>query len=135
MKILKYVALAIALLIVLFLVAMLLTPATHYETRVEVNRPATLTWRVLTDDSRMGEWLEGFKSIETLSGQPHVVGSRSAIATTNSVRGRGLFKPIMPLMKSSMVDRSMRGYERLKAMIEAEPGEPAEQPAAGQLTD
>jgi len=172
MKLLKWAGIVVAGLLLLFGLAVLFAPAVQYETRVVVDRPVDACWRVFADDSRMGEWLTGFKSIETISGEPHQAGSRfrltfeedgqqivfeeevlvwkeeeefsfrlehammdsdntirfsdlgdgrTEIVSTSEVRGHPLFKPVLPLMKGSFVERNEQTYERLKAMIEAEP--------------
>ncbi len=48
------------------------------------------------------------------------LGERTRIVTTNEVRGRGLVRPLIPLMKSNMTQRQQEGYARLKAIIESE---------------
>ncbi len=47
-----------------------------YTVRVEVDRPIEEAWEVLMDESRMGEWLEGYKSTELIEGEPLTVGSK-----------------------------------------------------------
>ena len=37
-----------------------------YSVSVEVNRPIEEAWEVFMDESKMGEWLEGYKSMEVL---------------------------------------------------------------------
>ena len=50
-----------------------------YSVSVEVNKPIEEAWGVLVDDSKMGEWLQGYKSTETLEGEPLTVGSRHRV--------------------------------------------------------
>ena len=47
-----------------------------YSVSVEVERPIEVAWDVLMDDSKMSEWLEGYKSMELLEGEPLTVGSK-----------------------------------------------------------
>jgi uncharacterized protein YndB with AHSA1/START domain len=50
------------------------------------------------------------------------LGERTVVVTENEVRGKGLLKLVMPLMKAGMVSRQEQGYAVLKALIEAEEG-------------
>ena len=45
------------------------------ETRVLVEKDRDHVWAKFQDESRMGDWLEGFKSIETIEKKEGVVGS------------------------------------------------------------
>ena len=47
-----------------------------YSVRVDIDRPVEEAWEVLMDESRMGEWLEGYKSMELIEGEPLTVGSK-----------------------------------------------------------
>ncbi len=76
MKILKCSAIGIGVLALLYCVAALLMPPTHYETRFEVDKPVNIVWKLFTDESRLAEWLEDFKSLEPISGEPNQVGSK-----------------------------------------------------------
>jgi carbon monoxide dehydrogenase subunit G len=48
----------------------------NYRVSVEVDRPIEDAWEVLMDESKMGEWLEGYKGMELLEGEPLTVGSK-----------------------------------------------------------
>lgn len=47
-----------------------------YSVSVEVNKPIEEAWEVLMDESKMGEWLEGYKGMELIEGEPLTVGSK-----------------------------------------------------------
>ena len=47
-----------------------------YSVRIDIDRPIEEAWEVLMDESRMGEWLEGYKSMELIEGEPLTVGSK-----------------------------------------------------------
>ncbi len=47
-----------------------------YRVSVEVDRPIEDAWKVVMDESKMGEWLEGYKGMELLEGEPLTVGSK-----------------------------------------------------------
>ena len=43
---------------------------------IEVDKPIQHCWDILIDESRMAEWVIGFKRKETIEGEPMTVGSR-----------------------------------------------------------
>jgi len=79
MKILKYLIGFIAILIIAFFVKGLLTPTVEYDCKVMVNKPADESWAVMSDISKMPEWLKGFKKTELVSGTANTVGAVSKI--------------------------------------------------------
>lgn len=79
MKILKYLLLLILLLIVLFFAKGLLTPSVSYESQVVVDKSAKEAWAVMSDETNLPKWLDGFKKAELVSGTPNTVGAVSKI--------------------------------------------------------
>jgi len=76
MRILKLIlGLLLGLALVFFAVG-IFTPSFTYENKVEVNASVEKAWAIFTDESRMGDWLTGFQSMETISGNPGEVGSK-----------------------------------------------------------
>jgi len=65
-RILKYILLFFALLILLFL---------GYGSEVSVNKSIQEAWRISQDESKYPLWLDGFKSMELLSGERYKEGS------------------------------------------------------------
>jgi uncharacterized protein YndB with AHSA1/START domain len=168
---LRVAILVLAAVFVLYGIAYLIIPPTEFRVRVEVERPVGVAWHVFADESRMEDWLGGFQSLETISGEPGEPGSRhrltfvedgqeiafeeevlsrvdyekfsfrmthpmmtgeyeiafedidarSAIVVDGKVRGEGFLRPMMPMMRASMVERVTADYERLKRLIENEP--------------
>ena len=84
MKILKYLLGAIALLVLLFFAIGFLKPSVSYGHEIEVNKSIEEAWAVQQDASKLGEWLKGFKSIEHLSGELGVVGSKYKVTVKPS---------------------------------------------------
>ncbi len=78
-KILLAVLLLIGVLIVIFLSPSVLRPTLTHETKVTIGKPLEGVWDKFSDPGNMGKWLDGFKSIETISGEPETVGSRHRI--------------------------------------------------------
>ena len=77
MKILKIIlGLVVGLALVFFAVG-IFAPSFTYENKVEVNASVEKAWAIFTDESRMGDWLTGFQSMETISGNPGEVGSKT----------------------------------------------------------
>lgn len=76
MKILKYILFIIIGLIVLFLAIGLLKQSVNYGHEITVNKPIQEAWFVTQDVSKYSQWLEGFKSMELISGEENKVGSK-----------------------------------------------------------
>ena len=76
MKILKYILYVIIGLIVLFIAVGFIKPSVSYGAEITVDQPAKITWAVSSDESKFDQWLEGFKSIELISGEENEVGSQ-----------------------------------------------------------
>lgn len=58
-----------------------LNPEIEYENRVVIKKPRAEVWRLFNDESKMGEWLKGFKSIELVKGKKGEVGSEYVLIT------------------------------------------------------
>ncbi len=172
MRIIKYALGIIAVLAIAFLLIGVFVPTFTYESRVEINAPVEHTFAIFNDESRMGEWLNGFKSIETLSGGPNQVGSKfrltfvqrgeemvmleeltafkeneqcrftidndvlvsevdvrftdngesTGLAARTTVTGKGaIWKSLLPLFKSMMLEETQSNYGRLKGIVESSP--------------
>lgn len=76
MKILKYLLFLLLALVLLFFAVGLMTPNIKYGHTITVDKPVSEAWQVHKDDSKFNQWLEGFKSIEIISGEPEAVGSK-----------------------------------------------------------
>ena len=79
MKYLKYLLIIIALIAIIFFGKGFLTPVVSYESEVVVNKPVKETWAVMSDESRISEWLKGIKKMELVSGTENAVGAVSKI--------------------------------------------------------
>ncbi|WP_369999998.1 SRPBCC family protein [Winogradskyella sp.] len=79
MKILKYIAIVIAILILGFLLLGLLKPEVSYDSEIVVNKPLTEAWAVTQDEAKMADWLPGFQKVEHVSGTPGEVGAVSDV--------------------------------------------------------
>jgi len=75
MKILKFILLLILLLVIAFILVGVLKPSVTYGHEITVNKPLKEAWAVQQDASKFDQWLEGFQSIELLSGEKGKVGS------------------------------------------------------------
>jgi len=76
MKIIKYLLYLIGGLLVIFFAFGLLNPSVNYGHEIQVNKSAKEAWAVSKDESKYAQWLEGFKSIELLSGEQDAIGSK-----------------------------------------------------------
>ena len=76
MKILKYVLYVIASLTIIVLAIGLLKPTVSYGHEITTNKSIQEAWAVTQDESKYPQWLDGFKSIELISGEKGTVGSK-----------------------------------------------------------
>ncbi len=76
MKLLKRTGIFFAILVLVYLVLMFVIPPSSFQVQVTVNRPPAVAWKVFNDETRMGEWLIGFQSMDLIAGEKGAVGSR-----------------------------------------------------------
>jgi uncharacterized protein YndB with AHSA1/START domain len=77
MKYLKYLLYFILGLALIFFSMGVFNPSVSYESEVVVNKPIEEAWAVMSDESRITEWLKEIKRIEHVSGTPNTVGAVS----------------------------------------------------------
>ncbi|MCA9717473.1 MAG: SRPBCC family protein [Myxococcales bacterium] len=75
-KVLKFVLGLVLVLVLGFFAAGLVIPTLSYETSVEVERPVETAWRVFMDGERMSQWMTNLQRVETIAGEPGMVGSQ-----------------------------------------------------------
>lgn len=75
MKFLKYFLYLILGLVVVFFAIGFLKPSVSYGHEITVNKPIKEAWAVQQDATKYDQWLEGFKSIDLISGEKGKVGS------------------------------------------------------------
>jgi len=112
MKILKYFLYIIIGLVLLFFVIGLLKPSVSYGHEITVNKSAKEAWAVSQDDSKFSQWLEGFKSIELISGEQGEVGSKYKVIVNP---GEG--QPDFEMVETFLVENE---YERVEMSFESE---------------
>lgn len=79
MKYLKYLLGLILLVVIIFFGKGLLTPSVSYESEIVVNKSAAESWAVMSDESKLSQWIKEVKKIELVSGTPNTVGAVSNI--------------------------------------------------------
>ena len=79
MKILKYILIVIVGLVLGFLLVGLLNPSVDYGHEITVTKSAKDAWGVTQDDSKYSQWLEGFQSMELISGEKGAVGCKHKV--------------------------------------------------------
>ena len=79
MKYLKYAAIILSLLVIMFLLMGLIKPTIEYNSQITVDKSIEESWNVTQDPNKMSEWMTGFKSFEHVSGEPGQVGSVSNV--------------------------------------------------------
>lgn len=79
MKYLKYILGILAVLIIAFFLLGIISPEVSYDCEIIVDKPLGESWAVTQDEEKMPDWLEGFKSIEHVSGVPGTTGAVSDV--------------------------------------------------------
>ena len=79
MKFLKYFVAVLVLLMILFIGKGLLTPSISYKSEVTVDKSVEETWAVMSDVTKLPDWIKGFKKSELVSGTANTVGAVSNI--------------------------------------------------------
>jgi len=79
MKYLKYAAIILSLLVIMFLLMGVVKPTIEYNSEITVDKSVEESWNVTQDPHKMSEWMTGFKSFEHVSGEPGQVGSVSNV--------------------------------------------------------
>ncbi len=97
MKILKYVLFTVIGLLLIYIAIGLMNPFVHYSYEFKVNKPLAEAWAVTQDDSKYHQWLDGFKSMELVSGERNTVGSKYKIIV-NPGEGQPDFEMIETLI-------------------------------------
>ncbi len=83
MKFLKYLSILILLLVIVFFAKGLMTPSISYDSQFVVNKSAAETMAVMSDQSKIKDWLEGYIRTELVSGTAGTVGAVSKIYVDN----------------------------------------------------
>ncbi len=97
MRLLKVFLIIVALLCLAVVLVGTLKPSVSYGHEIKVNKPIEYVWKVLQDDSQYDQWLNGFKSIEHLTGEYNKVGSTYKVIV-NPGEGQEDFEMIETLM-------------------------------------
>lgn len=84
MKFLKYLLFAILALVIVFFVAGLLRPSITYYSEIEVDHPPAKCWEVMSDTTKLADWLTGYQRSELLSGTANTPGAVSNIYFNNN---------------------------------------------------
>ncbi len=79
MKYLKYLLGLFLLLSLIFFLKGFFTPTISYDCEILVNKPANEAWAVMSDETKLPEWIKGFKRTELVSGTANSVGSVSNV--------------------------------------------------------
>lgn len=105
MKYLKYFLYVILGLLVIFLAFGLFNPSIHYGHEILVDKSIKEAWAVTQDESKYGDWLKGFKSIELISGKDKAVGSKYKVVV-NPGEGQPDFEMIQTVAEVQEFDHA-----------------------------
>lgn len=76
MKVLRIIVGFILIVVSLFISIALIWPTFTYQSNVTVEATVDHSWKIFTNTNLMPEWMEGFKSMKTLSSEPGQIGSQ-----------------------------------------------------------
>ena len=110
MKILKYILLAILVLVVLFFAMGIFNPTIKYGAEITVDKPLKEAWAVSKDESKYGEWLKGFKSIELIEGEQDAIGSKYKVVVYPG-EGQDEFEMVQTLVALEEFDHVKLHYK------------------------
>lgn len=110
MKILKYLLIAVVVLVAAFFAIGYLNPAVQYGHEITVNKSIEEAWAVAYDESKYDQWLEGFQSIELLTGEKGEVGSTYKVVV-NPGEGQPLFEMIETVISVKEFDHVTLHFE------------------------
>ena len=79
MKYLRYLLYLILALVLVFFGIGFFIPSISYENEILVNKPASESWAVMSDESNLPKWITGFKRTELVSGTANTVGAISNV--------------------------------------------------------
>lgn len=79
MKILKYLISIVLILALIFLAIGIIVPSTTYDSQITVNKSFNEAWAVMSDESKLPLWLNGYMKSELVSGTANTVGAVSNI--------------------------------------------------------
>jgi len=84
MKIVKYILGILALLVVVFILIGQFFSEITYDCEITVDKPVAESWAVSQDEEKLADWLEGFVSMEHVSGPKNQVGSVSDVVVSDN---------------------------------------------------
>jgi Polyketide cyclase / dehydrase and lipid transport. len=79
MKILKISLFILAIISVVIVGRGILTSSISYESKILVNKSVEESWAVMSDESKLHEWIKGFKKTELVSGKANNIGAVSNV--------------------------------------------------------
>ena len=110
MKFLKYLLYLIGGLLFLFLAIGFIKPSVNYGHEITVNKSLKEAWAVQQDESKLGEWLAGFKSIDLISGEAGEVGSKYKVVV-NPEEGQPDFEMTETVISKSEFDHMALSFD------------------------
>ncbi len=83
MKILKYILGILALLVLLFILIGVFASEISYDCEITVDKSLAESWAVSQDEEKLADWLDGFVSMEHVSGPKNEVGGVSDVVISD----------------------------------------------------
>lgn len=109
----------ILILIICFVAIGFVISDIQYNSTVEINKPRDIVWTILTDRTKSKEWVVGLQSIETISGQPNEIGSKTKIVLNREGRIDEFTRELIDIKSPEKVSTKLESdYVSHELMIE-----------------
>jgi len=111
MKILKYALGIFAILALIFFAVGIFKPSVSYSNEVTVDKSLKESWAVFQDESKLQDWLTGFKSTEVIEGERNTVGAKSKVIMMEGEKEMEMIETITVMKKEEQMgmDFEMEG--------------------------
>jgi hypothetical protein len=126
MKILKYILIAILVLVILFFAMGIFYTSVNYGYEITVDKPLKEAWAIVQDESKNDQWLEGFQSMELIEGEKGKEGSKYKVIV-NPGEGQSDFEMIETLVSikefeqvEMHFDSDMMDFEQIISFSESD---------------
>lgn len=103
MRILKFILLALLVLLLIVAIRGLLTPSISYTSTVSVDKSVEEAWAVMNDESKTNEWLKGITKVEHMSGEKGKVGAVTKYTFDDDGRESEIVETMKTIVPNSQV--------------------------------
>lgn len=106
MRILKYLFVTLALILLAIVAVGFFKPTVEYKCDIIIEKPVAESMAVMQDETKLSEWLTGFKKIEHISGVPGTVGAVSDVYFDNGGQEMSIRETITQVVQNESIAMS-----------------------------